>query len=272
MVKYSVIPFRKEKYMSKKKTKSTSLPEVNQPKVTYDKEASKYMTDGPQPSKTLKGAFDVIESFVYAIVAVLVIFTFFIRLTIVDGPSMENTLRNGEYIVVSNIFFTYEPENGDIVVIHGDFENYLKNTYGADYVVNHNYSDPIIKRVIATGGQTIKIDLNTLETFVDGVKIDEEYAKFENFNHTMFNLPSLGEFRYDENGNIITDDSNIPIFFRYLDPETNIFEATVPEDHIFVMGDNRDHSADSRISDIGFIPNEFIVGKAIFRLSPFTTF
>lgn len=262
--------YRKETKMSKNNTNSTSKVTNSPHNSTNDLDRIEDYTTGERnPSKALKGTIDVIESFIYAIVAVLFIFTFFIRLTIVDGPSMENTLKNGEYIVVSNIFFTYEPENGDIVVIHGDFEHYLKTKYGDDYVVAHNYSDPIIKRVIATGGQTVRIDMNTMETFVDGVKLNEDYAKYDSIAHS---LPTLGEFRYDEEGNIITNAIGSPIYFNFVNIETNVFEATVPEGHIFVMGDNRDHSADSRISDIGFIPVEFVVGKAIFRLSPFTTF
>ena len=220
-----------------------------------------------KPSNSFKNLFDVIEALIYAIVAVLVIFTFFARLTIVQGPSMESTLKDGEYLVVGNLFFTYTPDNGDIVVIHGDFQNYhQKKQEGVVHQVGYNYSDPIVKRVIATEGQKVKINYLTHEVFVDDVLLNEDYAQYIGFPTEM----SLGEYKYDENGEIIKDAQGNPVYFPFYND--GIFETTVPKGHIFVMGDNRFHSADSRLSDIGFIPEEFIVGKAIFRFAPFTVF
>ena len=224
-----------------------------------------YTVSDYKPSKVFKGIFDILEAFVYAIIAVLFIFTFFARLTIVQGESMEGTLHNGDFLVVTNIFFSYEPENGDIVVIHGDFANYISSKNDNKYDVHPTYSDPIVKRVIATGGQTIKINFVTSEVFVDGVELDEEYRR------DKFMLPFLDpndflrQFTVDENGNYTTGDI-------CYDPSNFVLTATVPEDHIFVMGDNRNNSADSRHRDIGFVPNEFVIGKAVFRLSPFTVF
>ena len=222
-----------------------------------------------KPNNTLKNLFDIAEAFIYAISAVLIIFTFVARLTIVQGPSMESTLRNGEYLVVANLFFTYEPDNEDIVVIHGDFQNYHREKQeGVSHQVGYNYSDPIVKRVIATEGQKITINYLTHEVFVDDVLQNDDYAQYVGFPTEM----SLGEYRFDENGEVYKDEYGNPIYFPFFDTTTFIFEATVPEGHVFVMGDNRYHSADSRLSDIGFIPEEFIVGKAIFRFSPFTVF
>ena len=223
-------------------------------------------------NKTFKNIFDILEAFVYAIISVLIIFTFFVRLTVVNGSSMESTLHNGEYLFVSNVFFSYEPENGDIVVIHGDFENYIEQTSNHQYDVNPTYSDPIVKRVIAISGQTIKIDFKTSEVFVDGVLIDEQYRNEDIMLPFTKRTDFLRQFKKDENGNLVLDDNNEPIAEYCYDPTTYILTATVPEGQYFVMGDNRNHSADSRHRDIGFIPKEFIVGKAIFRLSPFSTF
>lgn len=217
-------------------------------------------------SKSLKNFFDIIESFIYAIVAVLVIFTFFARLTVVDGESMESTLHHKEYLIVANVFFTYEPENGDIVVVHGDFQNYYDKKYsGYDHYLNHNYSDPIVKRVIATGGQRVEIDYKTNTVSVDGVKLNEDYAQYIEAYRTAI---TLGEYRYDSNGEVIRDSNGDPIYYPLFDQNTGVFSAVVPENHVFVLGDNRDHSADSRLNEIGFVPEEFIVGKAVFRLTP----
>ena len=248
----------------KKKTMKNELCSVQSPST--DERPEDYTQIRRKPDESMKNLFDIIESLIYAIVAVLFIFTFFARLTVVDGSSMDTTLKHGEYLVVANVFFTYEPDNGDIVVVHGDFEHYYSEKYeGLNHYMNHNYSDPIVKRVIATEGQTIVINYNTLEVFVDGVQLDESYASYFNPYRTSI---TLGEYRYDENGEVIRDSYGNPLYYPLFNSTTGIFSATVPEGCVFVMGDNRDNSADSRLNEIGFIPEEFIVGKAVFRLAP----
>ena len=235
---------------------------------SIDEEIKEFTQIRRKPDETLKNILDVFESLIYAIIAVLVLFTFFARLTKVDGTSMDTTLKHGEYLVVANLFFSYEPDNGDIVVVHGDFQNYYSEKYeGYNHYMNHNYSDPIVKRVIATEGQKIVINYNTLEVFVDGEPLDESYASYFN----QYRIPiTLGEYRYDENGDVIKDSYGNPLYYPLFNNTTGIFSATVPEGCVFVMGDNRDNSADSRLNEIGFIPEEFIVGKAVFRLAPFS--
>ena len=146
---------------------------------------------------------------------------------------MNNTLKNNDYLVVVNPFFTYEPENGDIVVIHGNYENYTL---------------PLVKRVIATEGQTITINIHTKQVFIDGKLLEEEYAYY------MAGIPLKRPYTVGGKFN----------------SETGEFTATVPEDHVFVMGDNRCNSADSRLEEISFINENNILGKAVYRVAPFS--
>ena len=192
-------------------------------------------------SKSFASFFDIFESLIFAIICVVIIFTFFARLSIVEGPSMTPTLIDGEYLVIGNLFGTYTPKDGDIVVIHGNFEYSVgatnaKRTYKLD--------KPIVKRVIATSGQTLKIDYNTMSVYVDGNLLEEDYIN-------TFTARSLHIFMKDK----IKD---------------GVFEVVVPEGKAFVMGDNRDDSTDSRI--IGFIDYDLIVGKVILRVLPINKF
>ncbi len=163
--------------------------------------------------------YDLAEMLGVVTVIVMVLFAFVGRLNIVDGHSMDMTLANGEYLVVSDLFYT--PTPGDIVVIHDQ--------------TAAPYDDPIVKRVIAVGGQTVDIDFTTWTLTVDGEVVEEPY--------------------------------------RYLDPRRFLgadysFPITVPEGEIFVLGDNRHNSADSRQSEIGTVDARCVVGKAVARVFP----
>ncbi len=174
-------------------------------------------------SKFAKGLFDFIEMLSIVTVAIVMCFSFIFRLNIVQGPSMEDTLYTGQFLIVSDLGYT--PKTGDIVVIHD--------------MTAGNYSDPIVKRVIATGGQTVDIDFSTWTLTVDGEVLNETYAKF-------------------------TDDRTLTADYD--------FPITVEEGNIFVLGDNRNHSADSRLSVIGQIDERCVVGKVYLRIFPFKEF
>lgn len=158
--------------------------------------------------------YDWVNSIIVAVVAVVILLTFCFRLIDVDGRSMEPTLINTDKVIVTNLFYT--PNNGDVVVIsHGE-----------------KYDKPLIKRVIATEGQTLDIDFENCKIYVDGALIDEPYIQ----------------------GETIEGNADIP--------------DVVPEGKVFVLGDNRPVSLDSRSREVGLIDEESIIGKAQFVIIP----
>lgn len=165
--------------------------------------------------------YDWIKYVIMAIVIVIFCLTYFFRLVDVKGSSMYDTLSSSDKVVVTN--FMYKPQNNDIVVIsHGE-----------------HYKDPIIKRVIATEGQKIKLDYENDRIIVEGVVIEEGYINGSTFENNF-------------------GDNEIP--------------ETVPAGKIFVMGDNRKVSMDSRSTQIGLIDVDNVIGKAQFVVFPFDNF
>ncbi len=177
-------------------------------------------TESTSDLKMKKGFWGVIyewlDSFVFAIIMILVIFIFAVRVVGVDGDSMNPTLNNGDWLTVSAI--NTNIERGDIVVI----------------TQPNTLNEPLIKRVIAVGGDTIDIDFNTHKVFINGEAIDEPYI----FAPTV----SRGDFH---------------------EP------VKIPEGYLFVMGDNRNNSLDSRFNTVGLIDERYILGVANARLFPF---
>lgn len=175
----------------------------------------------------VKDIFEWLEVLVTALISVVIIFSFLFRIATIDGDSMENTLIEGQKVIISNLF--YEPQVGDIVVVS-------RNTFNDAHNVQQN-SMPIIKRVIATEGQTVDIDFTTGVVYVDGNALDEPYTK------TPTNVKHDIEF---------------PVI--------------VDEGCIFVLGDNRNESLDSRSSQIGnygMVDTRYVLGHAVYRIFPF---
>ncbi|MGN0114856.1 MAG: signal peptidase I, partial [Acutalibacteraceae bacterium] len=170
-------------------------------------------------------AFEWLDSIVIALVAVIFIFTMVLGKVEVSGESMLDTLHDGDQLIITG--YNYTPKRGDIVIIA---KNASKTELGKLYT-----NKPLVKRVVATEGQTVEIKDGYL--YVDNVKQEEDYAR------------------------TLTVDNG----FRG--------KQTVPEGCVFVLGDNRGDSADSRI--IGFIPKQYVMGKVLCRIFPFdsiTTF
>ena len=186
----------------------------------------------PKKESWISAMFDYVEILVFSVCAVLLIFTLCGRLCRVDGSSMMKTLKDQELLVTTSL---KTPEQGDIVVFHltGDEPGDLNK--------------PLVKRVIATEGQTVRIDYNEGEVYIDGVLLDEPYIALLDYEGK-----EIGEWR------------NKPV--------GGVFETTVPAGCYFVMGDNRNNSADSRSSKVGCVDGRRILGVAVLRLKPFTIY
>ena len=171
---------------------------------------------------------DSLESTVYcwaqavvtAVVGVILLFTFGVRLISVSGPSMQDTLYTGDRLLVLNAMFCGF-KAGDVVVI---------NDYNAEL------DDTLVKRIVAVGGQTVDMDFSTGEVYVDGQVLDEPYIKEPTYT-----------------------------------PEGVAFPLTLAEDEVFVMGDNRNHSTDSRDTRLGPVKVGYLQGKALLLLTPGAT-
>ncbi len=162
---------------------------------------------------------DWLQCIVTALAFCVILFTFFISPSIVVGSSMYPTLEEGDFLLITKHF--YQPKYGDIVVLR-------KEAFK---------TEPIVKRVIATAGQTVDIDFQEGVVYVDGTPLDEPYV----------NSPTN-------------------------EPESFTEPVTVPEGCIFVMGDNRNRSTDSRYEKIGCVDIRMILGKAILRVVPLNKF
>lgn len=208
----------------------------NEPEMNISEEATPVPHHESGGMRFLKSMFDYVEMFAISVVAVLFVFSFCFRHCQVDGNSMNNTLANKEMLVTTNLF--YEPQQGDIVVFH---------------LSNDHYKQPLVKRVIATEGQTVKINFINGEVTVDGRLLDERYIFVDGGIYRVKIDFDRYYMRPDDNGDLV-------------------FEAKVPEGKIFVMGDNRNHSTDSRSHLVGFVDKDCVLGKAILRIKPFTVF
>ena len=184
-------------------------------KQTEQTEAEEQKPEEQKPAG--RDLYEWAQALVCSVLAVVLLFTFVVRLIGVDGHSMVPTLQDGDRLLVLTSLLDNDYQYGDIVVLRK--ESFME--------------EPIVKRVIAVEGQTVDIDFASGVVYVDDQPLEEPY---------------INEPTYVEEG--------------------TQFPLTVPEGSIFVMGDNRNHSSDSRSSDLGTVDTRYVIGKAVFLLFP----
>ena len=211
--------------MSEFEENKTAVEETSEATAEAVNEAAEEINESTeQKEKTLKDislpfGYELLSVICSAAIIIMLLFTFVFRFVGVVGQSMEPTLYENDWLLVTAIKSDFK--YGDIVIS----------------TQPNAFNEPIVKRVIATGGQTVNIDFGTGEVYVDGVLLEEDYIA----------------------GN--TTDS-----------EGFSGSITVPEGKLFVMGDNREHSTDSRSDVIGLLDERYIVGKAMVRIFPTGSF
>ena len=182
-----------------------------------EEQAPKYNQKKP---RGIDSRFDFVELFIFTLLAVMIITSFFFRHSIVDGESMEGTLHSGEHLIISD--FLYTPKRGDIVVCE-DYTTPIKK--------------PIVKRVIAIEGDTVRITENG-EVYVNDKLLDESaYVYIDDAHYT-----------------------HEPLY------------AEVQKGEIFVMGDHRNQSTDSRNEAVGTLSVDSVIGKVLLRFYPLSKF
>lgn len=173
-------------------------------------------------SPFVRSVLEWTETIVMAVVLVALVFTFVARVITVDGISMEPTYYDGDRVLATKL--AGKAQQGDVVIVVGALD------------------EPIIKRVIATEGQTVDFDSQLGEVLVDGEPLPGSVFGISDGITTVPDAPG-----------------------QVLD-----FPQTVPEGCVFVMGDNREHSQDSRYVSVGMVDQRNILGKVVFNLYPFS--
>ena len=171
-----------------------------------------------EKKKELRGLYEWVQALVCSVLAAVVLFAFGVRVVGVSGGSMRSTLQNGDMLLVVNGLLCGEYRRGDIVIAaKPSFEG----------------GEPIVKRVIATEGETVDIDFAAGVVYVDGEPLPEPYIREQTHLEEGTSLP-----------------------------------LTVPEGCLFLMGDNRNDSRDSRDPALGAVDSRCIIGRAVFLMLP----
>ncbi len=183
------------------------------------------------PKEFLGDLMDLLTAVLTVVFIVMLLYAYVFCMADVKGESMEPTLNDRDRLVVLRCGREYE--RGDILIINS-VNAYLFDGHN-QLVRRDGLGEQIVKRLIAKGGQTVNIDFSAGKISVDGYYLNEPYIKDKTRSNS-------GAFQYP---------------------------MTVPEGYLFVMGDNRNVSKDSRSPDVGLIREEAVVGRAVFRLMPF---
>lgn len=218
-----------EEIITPAEVKSAGHFQIQQEQLETEKES------GAENAHTaVNEVYDWLESLLMAVMFIVLLFTFVVRVNTVDGSSMMPTLKEGQKLVVTDLFYT--PDYNDIVIIQA---------------ANLDGGKPIVKRVIGLPGDTVMIDFEAGLVYRNGEQL---------------NVETKDGFLYEDGHKINSyTNRNIEMLSKT--------EYTVPENCYFVLGDNRNGSKDSRaFSSIGFVDGDYIAGRAIFSLFPFSNF
>lgn len=178
---------------------------------------------------SISSVFYSLLSICLSALAAFILFGIILRVVIVSGSSMYPTLKNGDVIIIQQVFRSFSP--GDIVVVHTDQSLDESGSESDSF---------IIKRIIGCPGDVLNINLVTNEVIKNGTILEENY---------VYNDQSSDQALSEINSEIASD---------------SWVEFIVPEDCFFVMGDNRNNSLDSRSSVIGYVSESEILGEKLF--------
>lgn len=168
------------------------------------------------------------DSLLRAIIVIVFVLTFVCQTCTVVGNSMQNTLQNGEKLIISNLF--YKPKANDIIVFHQ----------------TGSLNEPVVKRIIATENHFVRIDFDKKIVYVSS---DRSFDESDIIDESSYAYLDIGKYRM-----------------------SGVRDYEVPQGYVFVMGDNRNNSTDSRSDQIGVVDERTILGKVIFRISPIESF
>ncbi|MCD7754907.1 MAG: signal peptidase I [Firmicutes bacterium] len=200
--------------------KTPEPPKAAEPAAPPASAPAEKPASGKEKPGTQKSILLYLHDLVYLLSAIILVFLLLFRVVVVSGTSMNNTLLDGDYLLLIGNTFYHNPQYGDIIVASKD---------------SFDDGAPIVKRVIATEGQLVDIDFASGVVYVDGQALDEPYTL------TATNIQ-----------------------------EGVSFPLIVDEGCLFVMGDNRNGSKDSRNPEIGLIDKREVLGKVIFLFLPGT--